>query len=112
MSASPTNISGSSQSPSVRHWVFAFFAPAYVFVAAAILMEFGMREAKEGPGGLMMVLFGIANIASLWLCLREVLRVQQPDWQRPLLIVATIFGLAVQTIVAGLFFGLLFLTSE
>ncbi len=112
MNASPTNIGGRSQGPSVRRWVFAFFAPAYVFVAMVILIALGMREAKEGPGGLLMVLFGIANVASIWLCLREVLRVQHPAWQRALLMVATIFGLAAQTIVAGLFFGLLFLPSE
>lgn len=112
MNASPTNISGSSQGPSVRRWAFAFFAPAYVFVAVVIFMALGMREEKEGPGGVMMVLFGIANMASLWLCLQEVLRVQHPAWQRPLLILATIFGLAVQTIVAGLLFGLLFVYNR
>jgi hypothetical protein len=112
MNASPTNISGSSQGPSVRRWVFAFFAPAYVFVAMVILMALGMREAKEGLGGLLMVVLGIANVASIWLCLREVLRVRHPTWQRALMMVATIFGLAAQTIVAGLFFGLLFVYSR
>ncbi len=112
MNASVANPSVSKQGPSVRRWLLAFFAPTYTFVAMVLLMALGMREAKEGPGGLMMVLFGLANIASLWLCLREVLRVQHPVWQRPLLIVATIFGLAAQTIVAGLFFGLLFLPSK
>ena len=112
MSAPATVHAATSQGPSVRRWMFAFFAPAYVFVAMVILMALGMREAKEGPGGLLMVLFGIANVASIWLCLREVHRIQHPTWQRPLLIVATIFGLAAQTIVAGLFFGLLFVSSE
>lgn len=93
---------------SIRRWVFAFLAPTYVFVAMVILMALGMREEKEGPGGLMMVLFGIANMASVWLCLREVCLVQGGAWQRPVLMLATVFGLAVETIVAGLLFGLLF----
>lgn len=112
MSAPATIHAATSQGPYVRRWVFAFFAPAYVFVAVVIFMALGMREEKEGPGVLMMVLFGVANMASLWLCLQEVLCVQHPAWQRPLLILTTIFGLAVQTIVAGLLFGLLFVYNR
>ena len=94
---------------SVRRWLLAFFIPAYTFVAVCLLMVGGLGEPKEGPGGLIMVLFGIANVASLWLCLREVFRIQHPVGQRALLSVATVFGLAVQTLIAGLCFGLLWL---
>ena len=110
MSSSTAIHAATSQGPHVRRWLLAFFAPTYVLVAMVLYVTaFSIRDQSgEGPGGLMMALFGIANVASLWFCLREVLRVQHPAWQRPLLIVATIFGLAAQTVVAGLLFGLLF----
>ena len=104
MNASPTNISGSSQNPSVRRWAFAFFAPTYVCVAMASLLPLGLGEMKDGLGLLLVVLFAIANAASLWLCLQEAFRVQRSSWQRPVLILATVYGLAAQTVVVFLFF--------
>ena len=89
----------------VRRWLIAFFAPTYLFVFW-FLMAASFREVQV-PGGTFIVLLGIASGAGLWLCLREILRVQRPVWQNGLLAAATIVMLAAQVIVDGLFFGFL-----
>lgn len=105
MNASPTNISGLNQSPSVRRWLLAFFAPTYLFVGYLVVAA-SFREVLV-PGGTLVVLLGISVSVGLWFCLREVVRVQRPVWQKGLLAAATVAALAVQTIVDTLFFGLL-----
>ena len=89
----------------VRRWLLAFFAPTYLFVFW-FLMAASFREVQV-PGGTFIVLLSISIGASLWLCLREVVRVQCLVLTKGLLVVATIAALAVQTTVAFLFFGLL-----
>ncbi len=105
MNASSANLSAPKQDPSFRRWLLAFFAPTYVFATIMVLPE-RFRQMPV-PGGTLLVLLGIANALSIWLCLREVVRVQHPVWQKGLLAAATIAALAVQTIVDVLFFGFL-----
>lgn len=106
MSSPATIHAATSQGPSVRRWLLAFFSPTYLF-AIWFLMAAIFRDEVQVPGGTFIVLLGIASGASLWLCLREVMRVHRPVWQKGLLTAATIAVLAAQTIVDGLFFGFL-----
>lgn len=104
--SSPTAILASpKQDASFRRWLLAFFAPTFAF---AFLLFVGavLREMKT-PGGTVVIFIALANGLSIWFCLREVVRVPRHAWQRCLLAVATIVGLALQTIVDVLFFGLL-----
>lgn len=109
MNAPASNVAIAAETGSLRRWLLAFFIPTYSFAAMCLLMALGLAESQDGPGGLLMVVLGIASGASLWLCLREGFRAQHSASQRALLVVATVFGLAVQTLIAGLAFGVLWL---
>ena len=119
MNTSTANFTSPKQAASFRRWLLAFFAPTYAFVLAfvimMILMAVGFPEVHaavdfllEHEADLSVALFvsvGIANVLGLCFCLREVSHVQNSVWQRALLAVATVFGLATQSIVLGLYFG-------
>ncbi len=119
MSSPDAILSPPKQCFSVRRWLFAFFAPTYAFAMAHMLLlilmavrfpEFHawldfLLEHKAGLGDFLFLSVGIANVLGLWFCLREVSRVPNSGWQRTCLSAATVFGLAAQTVVVGLFLG-------
>jgi hypothetical protein len=105
MNAFTANPDTPKQEASFSRWLLAFFAPTYVYLVL-MLVPANIRETPV-PGGTLVVLLGVVSAAGLWFCLREVVRVQRPVWQRGLLALATTFGLAVQVVIDIVFFGLL-----